>query len=89
MKDLEKKVHACEKEEMAEVKYKQEKDLEEGGTRSKQDDEYLDAFQPHMIPISTSPLVNPEVVVKTLDWPSLLFSDENFECIQKDGDVSF
>ena len=29
---------------MAEVEYKKEKDLGEEGTRSRQDDEYLDAF---------------------------------------------
>ena len=42
-----------------------------------------------MIPISTSPLVCPEVEVKALDCPSLFSSDEIFECIQKEDDVSF
>ena len=76
MQDLEKEGHACGKEEMAEVEYKKEKDLEEEGARSQEDDEYLDIFQPHMISISTSPFVCPEVEVKTLDFASL-FSDHS------------
>ena len=73
MQYLEEEGHACEKEEMTEMEYKQEKNLCEEETKNQQDDEYLDAPQPHVIPMSTSHVVSHEVEVKTLDYPSLFF----------------